>query len=142
MRIRDVIDVGHSPCTQEVLPALSVCPSFQNHQLLTSHRLPLSTGSSPPPSPTAQTQPQVSALRTDKPLDPQLPPMPLPCSFCPHHLSTFTVTLFSSQPQALRPHFIPPWQDPPPGCVIFSYLASLCPSFLIGKMGLMVVPTP
>ena len=103
---------------------------------------PLSTGSSPPPSPTAQTHPQVSALKTDKPLDPQLPPMPLPCSFCPHHLSTFTVTLFSSQPQALHPHLIPPWQDLPPGCVIFSYLASLCPSFLICKMGLMVVPTP
>ncbi|CAN0276683.1 unnamed protein product [Rangifer tarandus platyrhynchus] len=48
MRIRDVIDVGHSPCTQEVLPALSVCPSFQNHQLLTSHRLPLSTAEPAP----------------------------------------------------------------------------------------------
>lgn len=40
MRIRDIIDVGHSPCTQEVPPVLFVSPSFQNHQLLTSHQLP------------------------------------------------------------------------------------------------------
>lgn len=70
-------------------------PNFQNHKLHTSHQLPPLYWFFPslPPSPTAQTHPQVSALKTDKPLDPQLPPMPLRSFFCLHHLSTFAVPL-------------------------------------------------